>query len=516
MKEKSNESVIGFFIDNRPQNNRVLSMSTSSVQSVRVRFAPSPTGYLHIGGARTALFNFLFARKNGGQFLLRIEDTDLARSSPEMTENILASLRWLGLSWEGEPVRQSARRLQHEAACRDLLHSGLAYPCFCDPEALREKKEKAPQGGTEYRYDRACLRITKEDAEERMRLGASYAVRFRIPEGKTVFRDLVRGEVAFDNAEIDDFILLRSDGSPVYQAAVVADDHDMGITHVIRGDDHLSNTPKQILLYRALGWPVPEFGHVPMILGPDKKRLSKRHGATSVEEYRRQGILPEALRNFLALLGWSPGGDREIMSLDEMIEAFSISGVSKKSAVFDETKLGWMNQQYLQKLSDEALIELVFPFPPEGTADPKTDAGKSLLEGFVRLMRPRVQKLSQFLDQGAYFFSDPGTYDSGAAQKHWADPSSAGILAALADELAVLSEWNAAEIEKSVRGLADRMKLKAGRVIHSARLALTGSEASPGLFELIEVLGRVTVLRRLERALEWMRKEKSDLSNPAL
>ena len=485
-------------------------MSSPSIQAVRVRFAPSPTGYLHIGGARTALFNFLFARKNGGQFLLRIEDTDLARSSPEMTENIFDSLRWLGLSWEGEPVHQSTRRLQHEAACRDLLHRGLAYPCFCDPEELRKKKANAPQDGAEYRYDRACLRIPRGDAEEKMRQDAPYAVRFRIPEGKTVFRDLVRGKVAFDNAEIDDFVLLRSDGSPVYQAAVVVDDRDMGITHVIRGDDHLSNTPKQILLYRALGWPVPEFGHVPMILGPDKKRLSKRHGAMSVEEYRRQGILPEALRNFLALLGWSPGDDREILSLEEMIEAFSIPDVSRKSAVFDETKLAWMNQQYLQKLSDEALAERVLPFLPERTVDPETEGGRSLLAGFVRLMRPRVQKLSEFFDQGAYFFYDPATYDSGAVQKHWADASAAGILDGLAGELNGLSAWNAAEIEKSVRGLADRLKLKAGQIIHPARLALTGSGASPGLFELMEVLDAETVLRRLERAAEWIREGKPD------
>lgn len=486
-------------------------MSTSASSTVRVRFAPSPTGYLHIGGARTALFNFLYARKTGGQFLLRIEDTDLVRSSPEMTGNILDSLRWLGLSWEGEPVHQSERRLQHEAACRDLLHRGLAYPCFCDPEELKKKKENAPQNGADYRYDRTCLGVSSGEAEKRMRQGTPYAVRFKVPDGKTVFRDHVRGEVSFDNAEIDDFVLLRSDGSPVYQVAVVADDHAMGITCVIRGDDHLSNTPKQILLYRALGWPEPEFAHVPMILGPDKKRLSKRHGATSVEEYRRQGILPEALRNFLALLGWSPGGDREILSLDEMIEAFSLSEVSKKSAVFDETKLAWMNQQYLQNLSDEALIERVLPFLPAAEApDPESEEGKGLLSGFVRLMRPRVQRLSEFHGQGLYFFNDPADYDSEAVRKHWADASAAEILHEMAAKLGGISPWNAAEIEKSVRGMADRMTLKAGQVIHPVRLALTGSGASPGLFELMEVLGRVTVLRRLKAAAEWIRKDKPD------
>ncbi len=484
-------------------------MTNSPSSTVRVRFAPSPTGYLHIGGARTALFNFLFARKTGGQFLLRIEDTDLVRSSPEMTGNILDSLRWLGLSWEGEPVRQSERRLQHEAVCRDLLHRGLAYPCFCDPEELKKKKENAPQNGADYRYDRTCFGVPSGEAEKRMREGTPYAVRFKVPDGKTVFRDRVRGEVSFDNAGIDDFVLLRSDGSPVYQVAVVADDHAMGITCVIRGDDHLSNTPKQVLLYRALGWPEPEFAHVPMILGPDKKRLSKRHGATSVEEYRRQGILPEALRNFLALLGWSPGGDREILSLDEMIEAFSLSNVSGKSAVFDETKLAWMNQQYLQNLSEEALVERVLPFLPAGTVDPESENGRRLLSGLVRMMRPRVQKLSEYFGQGRYFFIDPADYDSEAVRKHWADPSVAGILDALAADLSTVAEWNAAEIEKSVRKLADQLKIKAGQVIHPVRLALTGSGASPGLFELMEALGSETVLRRLEQAAAWIRKRSA-------
>ena len=490
------------------ENDRMLRMSSAiTAQPVRVRFAPSPTGYLHIGGARTALFNFLYARRTGGQFLLRIEDTDLVRSSAEMTGNILDSLRWLGISWEGDPVHQSERRLQHEAVCRDLLHRGLAYPCFCDPEALKKKKENAPRNGADYRYDRTCLRVPGGEAMKRMQEGTPYAVRFRVPDGKTVFHDHVRGEVSFDNAEIDDFVLLRSDGSPVYQVAVVADDHAMGITCVIRGDDHLSNTPKQILLYRALEWPVPEFAHVPMILGPDKKRLSKRHGATSVEEYRRQGILPEALRNFLALLGWSPGGDREILSLDEMIEAFSLSGVSGKSAVFDETKLAWMNQQYLQNLSDEALAELVLPFLPAAEAAAAgSEAGRRLLMGLVRLMRPRVQKLSEFYSQGGYFFEDPAEYDSEAVRKHWADAPASGILGTLIAELSTLTAWNTEGIEKSVRGIADRLKIKAGQVIHPARLALTGSSASPGLFELMEVLGAGTVLRRLERAAEWIRK----------
>jgi glutamyl-tRNA synthetase len=482
-------------------------MSASIEGKARVRFAPSPTGYLHIGGARTALFNYLFARRQGGTFLLRIEDTDAERSSPEMTENILASLRWLGLDWDGEPVFQSSRRPDHERACRSLLEKGFAYPCFCDPEEIRKRRETAPQPGAEYKYDRRCLGIPASEAAERMRRGESHAVRFRIPDGRTSFHDLIRGEVTVEHAELDDFVILRSDGSPVYQAAVVVDDHAMGITHVIRGDDHLSNTPKQILLYRALGWEVPAFAHVPMILGPDKKRLSKRHGATSVEEYRRQGILPGALRNFLGLLGWSPGDDREVMSLQETVEAFSLEAVSKKSAVFDEKKLAWMNSRYLAALSDDELAEQVAAFLPAGAADVSTREGRESLLAFVRLMRPRAQKLTEFFENGAYFFTDPDAYDEPAAAKHWADRGAAELLDALDLRLADLPDWAAGGIETAVRSLAEGRGIKAGTVIHSARLALAGCGASPGLFELMETLGRASVHRRLGRAAAWIRSK---------
>ncbi|HEX9935402.1 MAG TPA: glutamate--tRNA ligase, partial [bacterium] len=287
---------------------------------LRVRFAPSPTGALHLGGARTALFNYLFAKQHDGAFLLRIEDTDQIRSDAAVTEAIFRSLQWLGLQWDETPVHQSSGIERHRAACDALVRQGKAYFCFCPPDLLALKRDAARET---YKYDRTCLALTPKEVEERVRSGASKAVRFRIPEGQTEFMDHVRGRVEVQNREIDDFVLLRSDGHPVYQIAVVADDHAMGVTHVIRGDDHLSNTPKQILLYKALGWAVPEFAHVPMILGPDKKRLSKRHGATSVEEYRSGGILPEALVNALALLGWNPGDERELMNMPELIRSFS-------------------------------------------------------------------------------------------------------------------------------------------------------------------------------------------------
>jgi nondiscriminating glutamyl-tRNA synthetase len=477
-------------------------MSSESSIPVRVRFAPSPTGFLHIGGGRTALFNFLFARKEGGRFLLRIEDTDTARSSPEMTENILASLRWLGLDWDGEPVLQSGNRPEHVRLCRELLDRGLAYPCFCDPEEQRKRREEGPQAGVVYKYDRTCLGIPRAEAEARSKRGEPHAVRFRIPDGKTTVHDRIRGDVTVDHNELDDFVILRTDGTPVYQVSVVADDHAMGITHVIRGDDHLSNTPKQILLYRAMNWPVPEFAHVPMILGPDKKRLSKRHGATSVEEYNRQGVLPEALRNFLALLGWSPGGDREIMSLSEMTEAFSLAAVSKKSAVFDETKLAWMNAQYLSRLTDAEWLKAAAPFLPAGAAVALEPNG--ILPGWVPLMRPRVQKLSELREAAAFFFRDPEAYDPAAVAKHWPGPRAAELLDAVRAALAD-TDWNAAALESAVRGLAEKRGMNAGQIIHPVRVALTGSGSSPGLFEVMETLGSDTVFSRIQKAAEWIR-----------
>jgi glutamyl-tRNA synthetase len=469
---------------------------------VRVRFAPSPTGYLHIGGARTALFNFLFARHHQGTFLLRIEDTDRLRSDPAMTAAIFRSLSWLGLTWDEEPVFQSSRTERHRSLCNELLNSGKAYYCFCTPEELDEKRGAAK---AEYRYDRACLSLSKTDVADKLRSGASKAVRIRIPEGETAFRDRVRGDVTVLNREIDDFILLRSDGQPVYQVAVVADDHDMGITHVIRGDDHLSNTPKQILLYRAFGWDVPEFAHVPMILGTDKKRLSKRHGATSVEEFDKAGYLPESLVNMLALLGWSPGEDREIMDMEFMIKNFSLDAISRNAAVFDEKKLDWMNAQYIQKMDGDALLKKLAPRFMEsgltGNGPGGTDEDNRKLEGCIRLFRPRAKRLSDFVESSGYFFSDPGDYDAAAVQAHWPDASVHGWIESATARLKNSSEWKTDSIEKIVRETALEIGVPAGRLIHALRLAVTGRGASPGLFEVMEVIGKDSVLRRLDSAV---------------
>ncbi|HSH44410.1 MAG TPA: glutamate--tRNA ligase, partial [Longimicrobiales bacterium] len=326
----------------------------------RVRFAPSPTGYLHVGGARTALFNWLFARRHGGAFILRIEDTDRERSSDAMTEAILDGMRWLGLDWDEGPYHQADGADRHRRDALRLLEEGKAYRCFCSPEVLEEKRREAESAGGGYRYDRHCdLHVSREESDRRAEAGEPYTVRFRVPEGRTVFRDEVHDRTEFDNAEIEDFIVLRTDGTPIYNLAVVSDDHEMGVTHVIRGDDHLSNTPKQVMLYEALGWDVPTFAHVPMILGADGKRLSKRHGATAVGQYREQGILAPALVNFLALLGWSPGDDTEIMSMEDLTRRFSLEGIHRKSGIFDPEKLEWMNGQYMMAMPLEELEPLV-------------------------------------------------------------------------------------------------------------------------------------------------------------
>lgn len=478
-------------------------MISENTESIRVRFAPSPTGYLHIGGARTALFNYLFARHHKGKFLLRIEDTDLERSDIAMTEAIFRSLEWLGLHWDEEPVFQSARIEKYKAVCEELICLGKAYYCFCTPEELEKKRAMAK---AEYKYDRACLSLSAEDVNQRLRSDASRTVRIKVPDGEITFKDHVRGTVTVQNREIDDFILLRSDGQPVYQVAVVVDDHDMGITHVIRGDDHLSNTPKQIFLYRALGWNVPEFAHVPMILGPDKKRLSKRHGATSVEEYQKAGFLPQALVNTLALVGWSPGDDREMMTLEEMVDAFSLEKISKNAGVFEEKKLEWMNGQYIRSTDDKVLMESVKRiFINKGILDSRTVESESdYLLKVIALLKERVRRIEDFFEQGVFFFKDPENYEEHAVKKIWAGEAILNLFSVIPARLENITEWNASALETSIRGIADEEGLSAGKVIHPIRLALTGRETSPGLFETMELLGKENVFRRIRNALNFI------------
>jgi len=479
-------------------------------QKIKVRFAPSPTGYLHIGGARTALFNYLFARHYQGQFLLRIEDTDVSRSDPELTKAILRSLQWLGLDWDGEVIYQSNRISIYREICEKLLKSGKAYRCFCTEEELEVKREQAKKENRNTKYDRTCLKLSETQVQEKLDSNESFTIRFYVPGGEIVFNDLVYGKISVKNVEIEDFIILRSDGSPIYQVAVVTDDHGMGITHVIRGDDHLSNTPKQILLYQALGWSVPEFAHVSLILGPDKKRLSKRHGATSVEAYQKNGYLADALVNFIVLLGWASKTDEEILSLADLIERFSIEGINKKSAVFDEQKLLWMNGVYIRSKSEKDLydlvIELIRSIEP---VDVQWDSDYVIR--FICLMKDRVRTLREFVSNGFYFFRDPSEYDPSGVQKYWQEEDVIESLEILMTRLSSDNDWNETSLEKIIRGMAEEKNVSAGKVIHPIRLALTGNTASPGLFEMMVLLGKETVIKRIQKAIGYIKSKLTTL-----
>jgi glutamyl-tRNA synthetase len=476
----------------------------------RVRFAPSPTGYLHVGGARTALFNWLFARRHGGTFVLRIEDTDAERSSDAMVAGILDGLRWLGLEWDegpaigGEhgPYFQSQRFDRHRAAADALVASGAAYYCYCTAEELKERRDAAERATGGWKYDRVCCALTPEAVAFRESTKQPRAIRFKVPDGVTRFDDLVHGPIEFDNAVIEDFVIVRSDGLPTYQLSVVSDDVAMAITHVVRGDDHISNTPKQILLYEAMGAALPRFAHVPLILGPDKKRLSKRHGATSVTEYERQGYLPEAMFNFLALLGWSPGTDREIFTREELVQAFTLEGISGGNAVFNPEKLDWFNQQWLMRLAPDELARRVKPsFEAAGVWDDSLlDDRHAWFFAVLELFRPRAKRLDEFARQARFFFTDDIEYDAAAVEKHLRAPGMDEHLAALDAAFASLDAFDAVSLEAALRATADARGVKAASLIHAVRVAVTGKSVSPGLFDVLALLGASRVRQRIGAA----------------
>jgi glutamyl-tRNA synthetase len=477
---------------------------------IRVRFAPSPTGYLHVGGARTALFNWLFARRHGGTFVLRIEDTDTERSSWEMVAGIVEGLRWLGLDWdEGPdvggphgPYFQSQRLDKYRAVIDRLVAAGHAYPCYCSSETLQAKRQAAQAAGGGWMYDRTCRHLSPEDIAGLDAAGTPCAIRLLVPDGVTTFTDLVHREIRFDNRNIEDFVVLRSDGQPTYHLSVVADDIDMAITHVVRGDDHISNTPKHVLLFQALGQAVPAFAHVPLILGTDKKRLSKRHGATSVTEYRRMGYVPEAMVNFLALLGWSPGDDRELLSRNELIEAFALEGISGGNAVFNPEKLDWMNQQYIMRLSTEELGNRLEPYLREQglwREDFATHRREWYL-ALVELFKPRLTRLTRFAEEAGPFLTSEVVTEESAARKYL-KPELAAPLQELRSAFDALDLFTTEATEQALRSVAERHTLKPAALIHATRVAVTGRAASPGLFEVLAILGRPLVVERMTAAL---------------
>jgi len=482
----------------------------------RVRFAPSPTGYLHVGGARTALFNWLYARRHGGTFILRIEDTDVERSSADMISGILSSMTWLGLTWdEGPgvggphaPYFQTERLDKYRAAASRLFESGAAYYCYCRPEDLAAKRAAAEAAGSAWTYDRACLTLPRAEIAARETAGQPRAVRFLVPPGVTTFTDLVRGHIEFAREHIEDFVILRSDGYPTYHLSVVVDDVEMEITQVVRGDDHISNTPKQVLLYEAMGAPVPDFAHVPLILGPDKKRLSKRHGATSVGEYETQDYLPEAMINFLALLGWSPGGNQEVFSREELIERFTLDGISGGNAVFNSEKLDWFNQQHIMRLAPDDILRRLRPaisaaglwrdsFLDEAGAAIATPYGMPWITRVIDLLKPRARKLHDIVPALAPFVADSVVYDEAAVTKHLKGDGVAAHLAAWLKVVESLPSLEPAATEAALRALAAERGIKPGVLIHATRVAVVGQAVSPGLFEVLELVGRDRVAERL-------------------
>ncbi len=459
-------------------------------EKIRTRFAPSPTGFLHIGGARTALFNWLYTKRQGGTFVLRIEDTDQVRSTDESTQAILDAMRWLGLNWDEGPYFQAERVQLHREMVEKLIAEGKAYYCTCTPEELEAKRKKALAEGRKPKYDGTCRDLGLARC-------ANSVVRFRGPEaGVTVLHDLIKGNISFNNEELDDLIIERADGYPTYNFAVVVDDAQMEITHVIRGDDHVNNTPKQIQIYEALGFKVPLFGHVPMILGADKSRLSKRHGATSVMAYQEMGFLPEALVNYLVRLGWSHG-DQEIFTMEELIQAFSLEAVGKSASVFNPEKLLWLNQHYIMGYPAERLTELMLPFWEKRGFD---TSNRPFTAKVVSDLRQRAKTLVEMADSGAFYFQKEIEYDPEAAEK-FLTPEYAGHLEAVAEGIPGLADYTKDGLEAFLRSLAEERGTKLKWIAQTLRVALTGKTVSPGIDEVMVTLGKERVIERIRRAV---------------
>jgi glutamyl-tRNA synthetase len=467
---------------------------------VRVRFAPSPTGSLHVGGARTALYNLLFARRQNGTHILRIEDTDVERSREELSGQILSAMDWLGIPYDEGPYYQSRRYDLYRAAAEKLLTEGKAYRAFETPEELDAERKKAEAEGHAYRYSGAGRRIDPAESERRARAGERHVIRLAMPSETIVVEDLIRGRVEFPAEALDDFVLVRSDGHPLYHFSAVVDDADMKISHVIRGDDHLANTPKHVALFRALGAPIPQFAHLGMILGTDRKKLSKRHGAAAVEEWRDQGIMPEALVNFLALLGWAPGDNREILTREEMEREFSLDRVGASPSVFDPEKLLWMNAQHMARMPAEELLARSEPYAPAGM--PPTDVAIKAIE----LHRTRARTPIEMGRALSTYAHDPESYDADGMKKQ-VKPETPALLEKLISRYEAITPWTVETLEPALRAVAEESGVSASKLIHPTRLALTGTTVGAPLFDVAALLGKDTALRRLRKFVETIRPD---------
>lgn len=486
--------------------------NTNSQGKIRVRFAPSPTGLLHVGSFRTALFNWLFARKNGGDFILRIEDTDKKRSSDEFLYSQLSDMKWMGLDWDegpdkgGEygPYFQMQRLDSYREFSEKLLKDKKAYKCYCSPEELKEERDRAEKEGTGIGYSGRCRNLTIAQQKESELEGKTPCIRFRVPDsGETKFNDYIKGSMSFDNKLIDDFVIMKSDDIPTYNFAVVIDDILMKITHVIRGDEHLSNTPKQVLIYEALGAEKPGFVHIPIILNEDRTKLSKRKGAVHLLEYRDKGYLRESLLNFLALLGWAPKDDREILSAEELVDAFTLEGITKHPAIFDEKKLIWMNGQYISSLPPEELIERLKTFLAKKGIDTSSRSDEWYREAIL-VYRTRMKTMTDFSENLLCFFSEVKQYEEGGVKKRFKFDFLPDSLRKISELIEAAHDFSVESLEKIVREYSDKQEISAGKLIHAIRLAVTGKQESPPVFDIMYLAGKDLLTLRLKKAAEFI------------
>lgn len=489
----------------------------SESNEVRVRFAPSPTGELHVGGARTALFNWLYARSHDGTFILRIEDTDEERSSDESTQGIYDALKWLGLDWDEGPLYQSERLELYGDYVSLLMNSGNAYYCFSTPEEIEAKRKEAQEQGEGWKYDGTWRDRPQEDVQAMLDAGAPKVVRFKVPQdGETVVKDLVHGDVSFENENLEDFVLLRSDEKPTYHLSNVVDDIEMGVTHVIRGADHLPNTPKQVLVYEALNAKLPDFAHLPLILGSDKKRLSKRHGATSVTHFRDKGYLSGAVVNYLALLGWNPGDEREVFTLHELTREFSLERVNSANAVFDAEKLAWLNGKYISEVPAGELMNSVRDaLRNRGCWHEELDMERrDYIFALIDLWQSRSRTINELADNIAPFLTEAFPYLPDAINTYIKGKNLLGPLEALRETLSRVEPWSQEELEASLRQLAESLEVEAADLIHASRVAVTGKASSPGIFEVLELMGRDNTQARLARMIRYLTKVKAAQGTP--